>query len=98
MAVVAAGKLDDLVTAGEASGGAEGAHHRFGAAVDHAHHLDVRHHPNHLFGHLYLEGGRRAGIDTILFCPSGKPSGETPVPDHIVRDHAELVRLLMPIE
>ena len=45
-----------------------------------------------------IEGGRRAGIDTILFCPSGKPSGETPVPDHIVRDHAELVRLLMPTE
>lgn len=42
------------------------------------------------------EGGRRAGIDTILFCPSGKPAKESPVPDHVVRDHAELVRLLTP--
>lgn len=43
MAVVAAMKFDHFITAGIASGQAQGAHGRFRAGTDHAHHVDARH-------------------------------------------------------
>ena len=60
MAVVAALELDDLVAPGCAARKTHRAHDRLGARVDHAYHLDVRYHLDHLLGHLDLERGRRA--------------------------------------
>lgn len=47
-----------------------------------------------------IAGGKRAGIGTILFCPSEKlPDGisspDAAVPDYIVHGHAELRKLLL---
>ncbi len=43
MAVIAAGEFDDLISTSEAACKADGAHRRFRARTDHAHHFDGRH-------------------------------------------------------
>ncbi|MNE50676.1 hypothetical protein D3C80_1452640 [compost metagenome] len=64
--MVAALELDDAVATGEAAGQTDGAHGRFGAGADHAHHLHRRHQAAHQVGHLGFHGGRRAVGQAVL--------------------------------
>ncbi|MNZ81428.1 hypothetical protein D3C78_1000940 [compost metagenome] len=64
--VVAAFELDDAVAAGEATGQANGAHGRFGAGADHAHHFHRRHEGADQVGHLRFHLGRRAVGQAVL--------------------------------
>ena len=66
VAVVAALKLDDLVPAGGPPGQTDGGHHRLGARVDHAHHLDVGHQVDHQLGDLHLPAGGSAEGQAVL--------------------------------
>ena len=52
MAVVVAGELHDLVTAGEPAGKPHRAHRRLGAAAHHPHLLDARHRRDDQFGEV----------------------------------------------
>ena len=60
VAVVVAGKLDDLIASRVAPCHAGSAHGGFGAGVDHADLLDGGHQIAHQFGYLDLNLGRRA--------------------------------------
>ncbi len=60
MAVVAAFKLDDLVTAGKAARQADGAHGGFGAGRHQAHRFNRRHQLDDFFGDQDFGFGRRA--------------------------------------
>ncbi|MCY1429020.1 hypothetical protein D9M71_449230 [compost metagenome] len=60
VAVVAALELDDAVATGEAAGQTDGAHGRFGAGADHAHHFHRRHQRADQVGHFHFQRGRRA--------------------------------------
>ncbi len=60
MAVIAALEFDDLVPPGKAARQANGAHGRFCAGGDHAHHFDGWHQLANLVGHLCFERGRGA--------------------------------------
>ena len=60
MAVIAAIKLDDLVSSGRAARQTDRAHDRFGTRIDHSDHLDAGQHGDHFFRHFDLKAGRRA--------------------------------------
>ena len=66
VAVVAALELHDLVAVRVTAGEADGAHGGFGARVDHAHHVHVRHDLADAVGELRLELGRRAEGQPLL--------------------------------
>ena len=60
MAVVAADEFDDLFSAREAAGGADGAHRRFRTGIDHAQFFDGRVDLANEFGQIGLDEGRCA--------------------------------------
>ena len=65
VAVITTGELNQFATIGisahrPTARGAQGAHHGFGARIDHAHHLHRRHDFAHHARHLDFELGRRA--------------------------------------
>ena len=65
VAVVAAVEFYNLVPAREAAGGADGAHDRLGAAVDHAHHFNGAHHRADQLGHLHFPLGGGAKTQAV---------------------------------
>ena len=73
VAVVAALEFDELVAPGRTARQAHRAHDRLGARVDHAHHLDVRHHFDHFLSHFDLERGRRAKGQAIYHALLHRP-------------------------
>ena len=66
--VIAALELDDLLAPRVRARHAHGAHRRFGAGADEAHHLERRHHLPHELAELHFELGRRAEA-RALFAP-----------------------------
>ena len=66
VAVIAAVELDDLVPSGVAACGADRAHDRLRTGIDHAHHLDRRHHAADQLRHLDLRAGRRTVAQSVL--------------------------------
>ena len=66
VAVVAAFELDDGITAGVATGQADGAHGGFGARADHAHHFHGRYQRADQVGHVGFHGGRCAIGQAVL--------------------------------
>ena len=66
VAVIASVELDDLIPSRVAARGADRTHDRLGARIDHAHHLDRRHHAADQLRHLDLRAGRRAVAQSVL--------------------------------
>src|SRR5437588_12669973 len=72
MAVIAPGKLDNLVAFSEATGEADTRHRRFGSTVDHAHFLDRRDPGANQLSHLHFQWMGNSKADSISgrFCDS----------------------------